>query len=85
MSEADSNVAVEEIDTSELPPQKRHANRMLFIGWANVNQAALDVLGAVMLYDAEKYFVAAARELPSEEELRALHAGTGVRYWSRGI
>jgi hypothetical protein len=38
-----------------------------------------------MLYDAEKYFVAAAIELPDGDALRQLHAGTKVRYWSVGI
>jgi hypothetical protein len=88
MSEMESVVAVEEIETAELSPRKRHANRMLFIGWVNARpgeRSSLDVLGSVMLYDAEKYFVAAAEELPDEDALRQLHAGTKVRYWSRGI
>lgn len=81
-------VTVEEFDTAELPTLHRHANRMLFVAWANADMPRrgwLDVLGSVMLYDAEKYFVAAAATLPNEDELRALHAGTTIRYWSRGI
>lgn len=81
-------VTVEEIDTAELPTLHRHANRMLFVAWANADMPRrgwLDVLDAVMLYDAEKYFVAAAGALPNADELRALHAGTTIRYWSKGI
>lgn len=81
-------VTVEEIDTAELAPLHRQANRMLFVSWANADMPRrgwLDVLGAVMLYDSEKYFVAAAETLPDTDELRAMHAGTTIRYWSKGI
>lgn len=89
MSEqTESAVTVEEIDTADLSPLHRQGNRALFISWVNAglrDRFGLDVLGSVMLYDAEKYFVYAAPELPDAETLRALRAGTTIRYWSRGI
>lgn len=81
-------VTVAEIDTAELSPLHRQANRTLFIAWVNagpLDRFCLDVLDSIMLYDAEQYFVYAVRDLPDEDTLQALRAGTTIRYWSKGI
>lgn len=79
---------VEQIDTAELSPLHRQGNRALFVSWVNaglLERFGLDVLGSVMLYDEEKYFVYALDYLPDAESMVRLHAGTKVRYWSVGI
>ena len=84
----ESVVSVKEMDTSELSPLHRDANRRLFISWVNSNlreRFGLDVLGSVMLYDAEKYFLCAMHELPDEGAMRRMRVGTRIRYYSNGI
>ena len=78
---------VEQIDPTELGELHRYGNKALMVAWINadlLNRAHHDVRTSVVLYDEDKDFVFALRDVPDQVALQELYERTTVRYYSVG-
>lgn len=76
-----------ELNPNELSPMLREFNEGLMVRFINADliaRAGLDVKGSIVLYDEDQMFTYATAELPSEDQLQALHEKSGIHYWSKG-
>jgi hypothetical protein len=73
---------------ADVDPMCRSANRFLMVRFINadlIGRASLDVHRSIVLYDADRVFMAAVPFLPDSAVLQRLYDEAGVRHWSRGV